>query len=541
MASSLDPGKMHHSVMGLYSGSNQHVNKSGLEEVPIHGAEMFNEVMNLLNLNGMNYSKLMTKLAFLYPFTFSSTIYDLAIPVSVKLLMLDEVDEILGSDYARVPTSEPFSAKFITFFAEVFTENSGIEGEEEDDKKTSPGHAAQSNRISQKKDGSFVVPPIIAAGTLTTEEIAVKTKVEEHLNYVMILLSKLYEKLGNLAAKTGKDESKFVFWYPDEPPRGGAGEAHFGAVNMAAYILGETIKVYNNGMTEDQVRYEIMQDMTNLTWDGESPLALFFRKYNHSASSLVHLGTAPDASEMIVMTVSIFNKGAKDGNENQALVAQVVQEKFDKMTEGEKLADPNLKIFQRSITSDPRVAKMNVGTPKSGKVPKQPPKVPKGQNGPGALSNVADGGKGHGKGTGKGTGKSRRKPDRKSDKPTRGGGGGGGGGDDSSVDTYDKGCFRCGEGHAVRDCPHSAEDARKAFKAFRGLKDHSGHKSNVGKAAETDSDSESDDDDQDDEDEKEIQIALASIEMRMSMKKAGHSKKAIDRRIKKFKEDAYTK
>ena len=48
---------MHHSVMGLYSGSNQHVAKSGLEEVPIHGAELFNEFMNLLNLNGMNYSR----------------------------------------------------------------------------------------------------------------------------------------------------------------------------------------------------------------------------------------------------------------------------------------------------------------------------------------------------------------------------------------------------------------------------------------------------------------------------------------------------
>ena len=384
-----------------------------------------------------------------------------------------------------------------------------------------------------------MVPPIIAADTLTTEEIAVKTKVEEHLNYVMILLSKLYEKLGNLAAKTGKDESKFVFRYPDESPRGGPGETYFGSVNMPAYILGETMKVYNNGMTDDQVRYEIMQDMTNLTWDGESPLALFFRRYNHSASSLLHLGTAPDPSEMIAMTVSIFNKGATDGNENQALVAQVSQEKFDKMTDGEKLVDPDHKKFQLSITSDPRIAKMI--TPKSGKVPKHPSKVPKGQNGPGALSNVADGGKGHGKGTGKGTGKGRRKPDRKSDKPTRGGGGGGGGGDDSSVDTYDKGCFRCGEGHAVRDCPHSAEDARKAFKAFRGLKDHSGHKSNVGKAAETDSDSESDDDDQDDEDNKAIQIALISIEMRKDMKKAGHSKKAIDRRIKKFKEDAYTK
>ena len=145
------------------------------------------------------------------------------------------------------------------------------------------------------------------------------------------------------------------------------------------------------------------------------------------------------------------------------------------------------------------------------------------------------------KGTGKGTGKINRKPNRKSDKPTRGKSGGGGGGDDSSVDTHDKGCLRCGERHAIRDCPHSAEDSRKAFKALRALNDHSGHKSNAGKAAETDSDSESDDDDQDDEDNKAIQIALISIEMRKSMKKAGHSKKAIDRRIKKFKEDAYTK
>ena len=150
---------------------------------------------------------------------------------------------------------------------------------------------------------------------------------------------------------------------------------------------------------------------------------------------------------------------------------------------------------------------------------------------------------GSGKGYDKGPGKAGRDYDKttRHGKPTRGGGGGGGGGDDSSVDTHDRGCLRCGERHAIRDCPHSAEDARKAFKAFRGLKDHSGHKSNAGKAAETDSDSESDDDDQDDEDNKAIQIALISIEMRKSMKKAGHSKKAIDRRIKKFKEDAYTK
>ena len=146
-----------------------------------------------------------------------------------------------------------------------------------------------------------------------------------------------------------------------------------------------------------------------------------------------------------------------------------------------------------------------------------------------------------GKGTGKGTGKGNRKPNRKSDKPTRGGGGGGGGGDDSSVDTHDRGCLRCGERHAVRDCPHSAEDSRKAFKAFRVLNDHSGHKSNAGKAAETDSGSESDDDDQDDEDEKDIQIALISIQMRKSMKTGGFSKKAIERKIKKFEEGMYTK
>ena len=147
------------------------------------------------------------------------------------------------------------------------------------------------------------------------------------------------------------------------------------------------------------------------------------------------------------------------------------------------------------------------------------------------------------KGTGKGTGKINRKPNRKSDKPTRGksGGGGGGddssvdthdkgclrcgelggGGDDSSVDTHDKGCLRCGERHAIRDCPHSAEDS--------------------GKAAETDSGSESDDDDLDDEDEKDIQIALISIQMRKSMKTGGFSKKAIERKIKKFEEGMYTK
>ena len=145
------------------------------------------------------------------------------------------------------------------------------------------------------------------------------------------------------------------------------------------------------------------------------------------------------------------------------------------------------------------------------------------------------------KGTGKGTGKINRKPNRKSDKPTRGKSGGGGGGDDSSVDTHDKGCLRCGERHAIRDCPHSAKDSRKAFKAFRALNDHSGHKSNAGKAAETDSGSESDDDDLDDEDEKDIQIALISIQMRKSMKTGGFSKKAIERKIKKFEEGMYTK
>ena len=86
---------------------------------------------------------------------------------------------------------------------------------------------------------------------------------------------------------------------------------------------------------------------------------------------------------------------------------------------------------------------------------------------------------------------------------------------------------------------HEAEDMRQTRSAYRALK--GGHKSNAGKAAETDSSSESDDDDQDDEDSKAIQIALISIEMRKSMEKAGRSKKTIDRRIKKFKADAYTK
>jgi hypothetical protein len=78
---------------------------------------------------------------------------------------------------------------------------------------------------------------------------------------------------------------------------------------------------------------------------------------------------------------------------------------------------------------------------------------------------------------------------------------------------------------------------REALKISGTLKNAPNHKSNAGQAAETDSDSESDDDDN--EDDKHIEIALISIQMRKSMETAGLSKKAIERKIKKFEGGMY--
>ena len=129
MASSVDFGKLHSSIYGLHSGNSQYVSNSGLGEVPIHGAELMNEFMNLLKLNGMNFTRNMTKFVFLCPFVFASVNYELEVNITTKLRMLEEFDENLGPDFARVATEEPFSAKFVAFFEEVFAENS--EGEAE--------------------------------------------------------------------------------------------------------------------------------------------------------------------------------------------------------------------------------------------------------------------------------------------------------------------------------------------------------------------------------------------------------------------------
>jgi len=68
MASSVDSGKLHSSIYGLQSGNSQYVTNSGLEEVPIRGAELMNGFMNPLKLNGMNYTRDMTKFEFLCPY-----------------------------------------------------------------------------------------------------------------------------------------------------------------------------------------------------------------------------------------------------------------------------------------------------------------------------------------------------------------------------------------------------------------------------------------------------------------------------------------
>ena len=83
---------------------------------------------------------------------------------------------------------------------------------------------------------------------------------------------------------------------------------------MARYVLLDTIKTYNNGKTSEQVNYGIIQQMSEMTWDGKSPLQLLFRKANRGAAGLGQLGTAPDESEMTVMIMSIFSKSATGGN-----------------------------------------------------------------------------------------------------------------------------------------------------------------------------------------------------------------------------------
>ena len=91
---------------------------------------------------------------------------------------------------------------------------------------------------------------------------------------------------------------------------------------------------------------------------------------------------------------------------------------------------------------------------------------------------------------------------------------------------------------------HKAEDMRETLKAYRALKGD--HKSNAGKAAETDSGSGPDDDDpdfdeQEEEDMKDIEIALTCAEMLKYMASAGHSKKAINRKIKLFERNMHLK
>ena len=96
-------------------------------------------------------------------------------------------------------------------------------------------------------------------------------------------------------------------------------------------------------------------------------------------------------------------------------------------------------------------------------------------------------------------------------------------------------CFRCGDSDPVRACPHTTNDVRKALKTYRVLID--GHKSNAGRAAETDSDSGSEDDDpdpdeQEEEDRKDTEIAPTYIGIQRTMAPAGHSKKAASREAK---------
>jgi len=134
--------------------------------------------------------------------------------------MLEEVDEHLGPDFARVATGVPFSAKFVAFFEEVFVENSEGEAEGKDEKqKVSPAHVAR-DPITQKKDGTFAILPVPGSAVPSpTRKSPFGPKLKSTTNSVMVLLRKFYEKLRAFADPV--DEDKFVIWLPDEPPPGG--------------------------------------------------------------------------------------------------------------------------------------------------------------------------------------------------------------------------------------------------------------------------------------------------------------------------------
>ena len=190
--------------------------------------------------------------------------------------------------------------------------------------------------------------------------------------------------------------------------------------------------------------------------------------------------------------------------------------------------DRNLKV--------PVINKVKVGAPKNDKGNSRKPRT------------------GVGKGLDKSPEKSDRKPNRKYGKPTRGGsgdggGGGGGGGGDSDDGIHERGCYRCGEPHSIREYTFTIADSREAFKIYLALKSDPSHKPNASKAAETDPGSESEDDGPEEgEGRKDIgfaltcsEFALTCAEVRKSMASLGRSHKAINRKIKLFEMGMYAK
>jgi len=61
-----------------------------------------NDFVNLLTLNGMNYPRDMTKFALHCTHIFACINFLLPIDAKTELGMLKEVEEHIGSDYARV-------------------------------------------------------------------------------------------------------------------------------------------------------------------------------------------------------------------------------------------------------------------------------------------------------------------------------------------------------------------------------------------------------------------------------------------------------
>ena len=557
------------SCFGLNPPINQILPEGTLTAIPTSGAQLRGNFVNLAIMNGMAFKRKTVQYMIKNPHSCSIIYYK--IPVTDEQLkeMAKEIEESFGSKFLTEPDpTDSFNMQCADFFLEITApdadDSASDSGDSEDDeegaeevklKQPTIETKTRSMKITTNSDGTIVVPPITDADhTLNKEQVAVRAAVNKHVGYMMALLTKLYDKCYEIA-KANDDPNQLKFQInpsgKDDDDNGNKsfGAKFFGATNPPSQQLNETVETYDNGLTTEQVVLHITNEAATSIWGKHVPIRTFVFEFQELLASLEYLNKRPDEATAIAMLLETFQNSIgthPDGGR----VARIAQSIYDKLsTDGHVKPGATLNTFVRDLLKVPAIAKMKSPEANGGNERKLSKSSKGHKSGPNALSNAADDGQGTGKGTGKGNGSGKgygKGPGKagkgydkttKHGKPTRGGGSGGGGGDDSNDGTYARGCFRCGDPHAVKDCPYSTADMREALKISGTLKNTPNHKSNAGQAAETDSDSESDDDDN--EDDKHIEIALISIQMRKSMETAGLSKKAIERKIKKFEGGMY--